>query len=88
MSRLVYLVFLLAVAKASRNTLQQKTEVDAGKPKLAGIIVKASRKTLPQNTKVDAKKESKLEGIIYILIHTYGLHHFIHIFLSKLTVNL
>ncbi|KAL0684497.1 hypothetical protein Bca4012_051345 [Brassica carinata] len=35
MSRLVYLVFLLAVAKASRNTLQQKTEVDAGKPKLA-----------------------------------------------------
>nr|VDD24738.1 unnamed protein product [Brassica oleracea] len=64
MSRLVYLVFLLAVAKASRNTLQQKTEVDAGKPKLAGIIVKASRKTLPQNTKVDAKKESKLEVTI------------------------
>lgn len=65
MSRLVYLVFLLAVAKASRNTLQEKTEVDAGKPKLAGIIVKASRKTLPQNTKVDAKKESTLEGIIH-----------------------
>ncbi|CAF1918164.1 unnamed protein product [Brassica oleracea var. botrytis] len=64
MSRLVYLVFLLAVAKASRNTLQQKTEVDAGKPKLAGIIVKASWKTLPQNTKVDAKKESKLEVTI------------------------
>ncbi|KAG5410899.1 hypothetical protein IGI04_007218 [Brassica rapa subsp. trilocularis] len=64
MSRLVYLVFLLAVAKASRNTLQEKTEVDAGKPKLAGIIVKASRKTLPQNTKVDAKKESKLEVTI------------------------
>lgn len=65
MSRLLYLVLLLAVVRANRNTLHQKTEVDAEKPKLAGIIVKASRKTLPENTKVDAKKESKLEGNIH-----------------------
>lgn len=65
MSSLVYFVFLLAVVKASRNTLHEKSEVDAEKPKLAGIIVKASIKTLPENTKVDAKKESEIECNIH-----------------------
>ncbi|KAG2328732.1 hypothetical protein Bca52824_011460 [Brassica carinata] len=77
MSSLVYFVFLLAVVKASRNTLHEKSEVDAEKPKLAATIMLPRNVTIPGviafgDSIVDSGNNNNLRTILKCNFPPYG----------------